>query len=115
MSDLSITKYFPFMRVKITKQTVHHEDASSTMIKFEPDRRYRPFCHTCEAVVANIHSHGYRRFIIDLNMVNAQTWLHIGTSQLESANNKIKVIKRKAYGFHDLKYFTLKVKQAFAA
>ena len=40
MSDLSITKYFPFMRVKITKQTVHHEDASSAMIKFEPDRRY---------------------------------------------------------------------------
>ena len=39
----------------------------------------------------------------------------IGTSQLEGANNKIKVIKRKAYGFHDLKYFTLKVKQAFAA
>lgn len=77
MSDLSITKYFPFMRVKITKQTVHHEDASSTMIKFEPDRRYRPFCHTCGAVAANIHSHGYRRFIRDLNMANAQTWLHI--------------------------------------
>jgi len=39
----------------------------------------------------------------------------IGTSELEGANNKIKVIKRKAYGFHDSKYFTLKVKQAFAA
>jgi len=25
------------------------------------------------------------------------------------------VIKRKAYGFHDTKYFVLKVKQAFAA
>ena len=39
----------------------------------------------------------------------------IGTSRLEGANNKIKVIKRKAYGFHDSKYFALKVKQAFAA
>jgi transposase len=36
----------------------------------------------------------------------------IGTSKLEGANNKIKVIKRKAYGFHDPDYFALKVKQA---
>jgi len=39
----------------------------------------------------------------------------ISTSELEGANNKIKVIKRKAYGFHDSEYFALKVKQAFAA
>ncbi len=39
----------------------------------------------------------------------------IGTSWLEGVNNKIKVIKRKAYGFHDSEYFALKVKQAFAA
>lgn len=38
----------------------------------------------------------------------------IGTNKLEGVNNKIKVIKRKAYGYHDHKYFTLKVKQAFA-
>lgn len=36
----------------------------------------------------------------------------IGTSPLEGVNNKIKVIKRKAYGFHDPNYFALKVKQA---
>ena len=35
------------------------------------------------------------------------------TSLLEGVNNKIKVIKRIAYGFHDLDYFALKVKQAF--
>ncbi len=39
----------------------------------------------------------------------------IGTSRLEGINNKIKVIKRKAYGFHDDRYFILKVKQACAA
>ena len=39
----------------------------------------------------------------------------ISTSPLEGMNNKIKVIKRKAYGFHDSEYFALKVKQAFAA
>lgn len=38
----------------------------------------------------------------------------IHTSKLEGVNNKIKVIKRVAYGFHDLRYFELKVKQAFA-
>jgi transposase len=36
------------------------------------------------------------------------------TSKLEGVNNKIKVIKRKAYGFHDLRYFSLKIYQAFA-
>jgi transposase len=39
----------------------------------------------------------------------------IGTGMLEGINNKIKVIKRKAYGFHDERYFILKVKQACAA
>ncbi|MCF7956956.1 MAG: transposase, partial [Phycisphaerae bacterium] len=33
--------------------------------------------------------------------------------ELEGTNNTIKVIKRKAYGYHDEEYFALKVKQAF--
>ncbi len=37
----------------------------------------------------------------------------IHTGKLEGVNNKIIVIKRKAYGFHDLRYFTLKIYQAF--
>lgn len=37
----------------------------------------------------------------------------IHTSMLEGVNNNIKVVKRMAYGFHDLGYFALKVKQAF--
>jgi len=37
----------------------------------------------------------------------------IHTCKLEGVNNKIKVIKRTAYGFHDLDYFGLKIKQAF--
>lgn len=39
----------------------------------------------------------------------------IHTSRLEGINNKIKVIKRKAYGFHDIEYFSLIIKNAFAA
>ncbi len=39
----------------------------------------------------------------------------IGTSKLEGVNNKIKVIKRKAYGFHDERYFALKIIQEFSS
>lgn len=51
--------------------------------------------------------HRHRRGII------AHARFPIHTSRLEGVNNRIKVIKRKAYGFHDPVYFTLKVKQAF--
>ncbi|MEW6729498.1 MAG: transposase, partial [Pseudomonadota bacterium] len=35
------------------------------------------------------------------------------TSQLEGINNRIKVIKRMAYGYRDTDYFFLKIKDAF--
>lgn len=38
----------------------------------------------------------------------------IHTGRSEGVNNTIKVIKRKAYGFHDDRYFALKVIQAFS-
>lgn len=37
----------------------------------------------------------------------------LNTSVLEGMNNKIKVIKRMAYGFRDTEYFFLKIKHAF--
>lgn len=37
----------------------------------------------------------------------------ISSGRLEGTNNKIKVIKRRSYGFHDIDYFILKIKQAF--
>lgn len=37
----------------------------------------------------------------------------LGTNTLEGVNNKIKVIKRMAYGFRDDKYFFLKIRSAF--
>ncbi|MDI6850230.1 MAG: transposase [Candidatus Saccharicenans sp.] len=57
------------------------------------------------------------RYIVDL-------WPHrygilnrcqypINTGGLEGLNNKIIVIKRKSYGFHDLGYFSPKIIQAF--
>jgi transposase len=38
----------------------------------------------------------------------------IHTGKLEGINNKIKVIKRKAYGYHDRQYFALKIIAATA-
>ncbi len=32
------------------------------------------------------------------------------SGQLEGANNKIKVLKRTAYGYRDFEYFSLKIK-----
>ena len=38
----------------------------------------------------------------------------IHTSRLEGINNKIKVMKQKAYGFHDIEYFSLIIRDFFA-
>ncbi|WP_420837408.1 transposase, partial [Alloalcanivorax gelatiniphagus] len=37
----------------------------------------------------------------------------LNTSVLEGMNNRIKVIKRMAYGYRDSDYFFLKIKAAF--
>ena len=77
MSSFSIARYFPFMRVKITKQNIHHEDASSALIKLEPDERYRPLCHVCSSPAATVHSRGHRRLVRDLNLAGTQLWLQV--------------------------------------
>jgi transposase len=68
------------------------------------------------ALAAEVDHPLMRRFIGRLQYFQDGILNHckypIGTSKLEGVNNKIKVIKRKAYGFHDPYYFTLKVKQA---
>ena len=43
----------------------------------------------------------------------ASARFHMHTSLLEGVNNRIKVIKRMAYGFRDSDYFLLKIKAAF--
>lgn len=63
------------MRIKITSQTVHGDDASSALIKLSPDMRYRPLCHVCGKPAGTIHSKGHRRTIRDLNLATAQVWL----------------------------------------
>jgi transposase len=94
--------------------------AQLKMIYYYSDRRVvkktlDDWCRMAET----IDHPAVRRFIGRLRFFEYGILNHadypIGTSRLEGANNKIKVIKRKAYGFHDSEYFALKVKQAFAA
>lgn len=69
------------------------------------------------AMAERIDNHDVAQFIKTLRRFEYGILNHcdfpIGTSRLEGVNNKIKVIKRKAYGFHDPVYFGLKIKQAF--
>jgi transposase len=77
MSDHSIARYLPFMRIKITGQNVHGDDANSAVIKLSPDLRYRPLCHECGRPGATVHSQGHHRYIRDLNMASAELWLEV--------------------------------------
>ena len=76
MSSLSIAVYFPFMRVKITDQTVH-ENAESAMIYLRQDQRYHPLCHSCQTPALTVHAQGRRRFVQDLNMASKAVWLDV--------------------------------------
>ena len=48
-----------------------------------------------------------------LSGITASAVYRLNTSVLEGMNNKIKVIKRMAYGYRDNDYFFLKIKAAF--
>ena len=77
MSGLSITQYFPFMRVKITEQSVHDETGDSALVRMVPDLRYRPVCHQCGSPATTVHSQGHRRYLRDLNLAASQVWLDV--------------------------------------
>ena len=115
MSELSITEYFPFMRVKITEQSISHEDANSALIKLAPDKRCRPLCHQCGQKAATVHSNGHIRMIRDLNMADIQVWLQVDyrkvwcndcdgvrVEQLDFADSSKRVTYRLARYIHEL-------------
>ena len=92
------------------------KDALKRVYRYRsPDWAKKALDDWCE-LAAEIDHPMMRRFIGRLRYFEYGILNHclyrIGTSKLEGVNNKIKVIKRKAYGFHDPGYFTLKVKQA---
>lgn len=73
MSDLTITSYFPFRRIKIVNQVVNN-NAAKASIEIKPHLKYKPICHRCGRKADTAHSWAKRR-IRDLNMATAEVWL----------------------------------------
>jgi transposase len=77
MSAVSIRPYFPFARVKAVGQAVHMESpVPSTIIRLEPDRRFRPLCHGCGSP-GSVHSSGLLRMVRDVPIAGAQSYLQV--------------------------------------
>ncbi len=115
MSSLSISNYFPFMRVKITEQSVYSEESPSSIIKLSPDKRYKPLCHECGSEAATVHSNNHLRMLRDLNIADSQTWLQVNyrkiwcdhcggvrVEQLSFADASKRVTRRLAQYIYDL-------------
>lgn len=75
MSRLSVSAYFPWSRVKVVAQVVNREPAAA-LVHIEPDQRYRPRCHACQAPARTVHSQA-RRFVRDLAFGSHEMWLQI--------------------------------------
>ena len=76
MSSPSIAPYFPFKRMKISRQTVE-ASSPSALIYLQPDQRYRPICHACQNTAATVHTKGQHRYIQDLSMADRAIWLDV--------------------------------------
>ena len=55
MSRVNISTLFPFLRVKIS-EICSSNDGKLTLIKVQPDQRYKPVCSGCDREVDRVHS-----------------------------------------------------------
>ena len=74
MSTLSILPYFPFNRIRITKQEVI-SDSGISQLTAVPDQRYLPVCHECGSKSQRIHRHE-KRLVRDLNLGSIRVWIN---------------------------------------
>ncbi len=101
-----------------TLNTVYILKDQLKMVYYYSDRDVaKETLHDWCAMAETVSHPSMRSFIKQLRFFEDGILNHadypIGTSDLEGVNNKIKLIKRRAYGYHDSDYFALKVKQAF--
>jgi transposase len=113
MSAMSIKPYFPFCRVRFTKQTVSAQGDMAWLIA-EPDERYRPICHFCGSLAQGVHNQT-RRALRDLSLGAAKVWINcryrkvycprcqgIRVEDLDFFNPYQRVTKRLAQYIHEL-------------
>lgn len=74
MSTLSISHYYPFRQMVVTRQSVS-EDARTAVVVLKPDQRFAPICHECQTHGTGVHSEETRA-IRDLNMTAARVTLN---------------------------------------
>ncbi|MBE7445181.1 MAG: hypothetical protein HS132_08010 [Planctomycetia bacterium] len=86
MSTLSILPYFPFQRVRITKQTVF-SDAEISQLTAVPDERFHPICHVCGSKAQRIYRHD-KRALRDMNLGSVRVWINCSYRKIacESCN-----------------------------
>jgi len=80
---------------------------------WEGYRRWRYWYRLCQESDLPAAVRFAKRLKAYLRGILASAKYRLHTSVLEGVNNKIKVIKRMAYGFRDTEYFFLKIKDAF--
>ena len=73
MSGMSISTYFPFRRIKITKQAVDPA-ATKAVIDVVSDQRFQPVCYICGKKAPSVHS-WTQRSVRDPNLASTQVWL----------------------------------------
>jgi len=113
MSGISISPYFPFRRIKITKQAVEPA-TTKAVIDVAPDQRFQPVCHLCGNKAAAVHSWS-QRSVRDLNLASTQVWLRcdyrkllcshcqrISIEDLELFHPYLRVTRRLAAEIHKL-------------
>lgn len=113
MSSLSIKPYFPFCRVRITRQSVSNQGDLAWIVA-EPDARFHPICHVCGTLSSGIHSTTHRA-LQDLNMGAATVLINckyrkvhcphcqgIRVEDLKFFQPYQRVTKRLAQCIHDL-------------
>jgi transposase len=113
MSGISISPYFPFRRIKITKQAVDAA-AAKAVIDVIPDQRFVPVCHVCGKKAASVHS-WTQRPVRDLNLAGTKVWLQcqyrkllcghcqrVSIEDLELFHPYLRVTRRLAALIHQL-------------
>ena len=81
MSDIRIAPYFPFRRVRATRQSVS-DDGKMSWVVLGPDERFTPTCSVCGETASSVHQYT-RRAVRDLCLCEARVLLNVEYRKIE--------------------------------